>query len=287
MKKLLLICATALFGFGQAHAQLDADDYGFLNHVSFGVSAGTTGIGFQLAAPLSASFAVRAGYSFMPKFKYSQNLNLDKGNLEAFNIGTKSNPNYVHDVDLEGKLNMGDFSVLFDWYPSKRSSFRFTAGAYFGKSDFITITNKNAFMNLDYAGKAGIELSKKPSSPSEYNPAETYTIITDEQGNIDAKVKVNSFKPYIGIGFGRAVPRKRVGLQFDLGVQFWGKPELQTNLMYDEGGAVVTRYEKVQKGRITRSNQDKDYKDLRDALKTAEAITVYPVMTLRLVGRVF
>ena len=27
MKKLLLICATALFGFGQAHAQLDEDDY--------------------------------------------------------------------------------------------------------------------------------------------------------------------------------------------------------------------------------------------------------------------
>ena len=68
MKKLLLICATALFGFGQAHAQLEEADYELFNHVSLGVSAGTTGIGFEVAAPITDQFAVRAGYSFMPKF---------------------------------------------------------------------------------------------------------------------------------------------------------------------------------------------------------------------------
>ena len=139
-------------------------------------------------------------------------------------------------------------------------------------------------MNPEYAGKAGIDLSKTGSSVMA-----KYTIVSDAQGNIDAKVKVNGFKPYIGIGFGRAVPRNRVGVQFDLGVQFWGKPELQTNVMYYDGelGDFVTRYEKVEKGRITRSHEDKDYKDLRNALKTAEAITVYPVMTVRFVGRIF
>ena len=280
MKKLLLICATALFGFGQAHAQLDEDDYGFFNHVSFSVSGGTTGIGFELAAPMTANFAVRAGYSFMPKIKYSQKLTLDKSDLAAFYV----NGHYVHEVDLEGKLNMGDFSILFDWYPSKRSSFRFTAGAYIGKSDIVTATNKEPFMNPEYAGKAGIDLSRTGS-----NIMEKYTIVTDAAGNVDAKLKVNGFKPYIGIGFGRAVPRKSIGLQFDLGVQFWGKPELQTNLMYYDGeqGDFVTRYEKIEKGRITRSNEDKDYKDLRDAVKTIEAISVYPVLTLRFVGRIF
>lgn len=280
MKKLLLICATALFGFGQAHAQLDEDDYGIFNHISLGVSAGTTGIGFQLAAPLTANFAVRAGYTFMPKIKYSQKLTLDKSDLAAFYV----NGHYVHEVELEGKLNMGDFSVLFDWYPSKRSSFRFTAGAYFGKSDVVTVTNKEPFMNPAYAGLAGIDLSKSGSTIME-----KYVIVTDAQGNVDAKLKVNGFKPYIGIGFGRAVPRKSVGLQFDLGVQFWGKPEMQTNLLYydSEQGDFVTRYEKVEKGRITRANEDKDYKDLRDAMKTIEAVGVYPVLTLRLVGRIF
>jgi hypothetical protein len=275
-----LICATVLVGFGQAHAPVDEDDYGFFNHVSFSVSGGTTGIGFELAAPMTANFAVRAGYSFMPKIKYSQKLTLDKGDLAAFYV----NGHYVHEVDLEGKLNMGDFSLMFDWYPWKNSSFRITAGAYIGKSDVVTVTNKEPFMNPEYAGKAGIDLSRTGS-----NIMEKYTIVTDAAGNVDAKLKVNGFKPYIGIGFGRAVPRKSIGLQFDLGVQFWGKPELQTNLMYYDGeqGDFVTRYEKIEKGRITRSNEDKDYKDLRDAVKTIEAISVYPVLTLRFVGRIF
>ena len=280
MKKLLLICATALFGFGQAHAQLEEADYELFNHVSLGVSAGTTGIGFEVAAPITDQFAVRAGYSFMPKFKYSQKLTLDEGDLAAFYV----NGQYVHEVELEGKLNIGNFSLLFDWYPWKNSSFRVTAGAYIGKSALVTVTNKEPFMNPEYAGKAGIDLSRTGS-----NIMEKYTIVTDAAGNVDAKLKVNGFKPYIGIGFGRAVPRKSIGLQFDLGVQFWGKPELQTNLMYYDGeqGDFVTRYEKIEKGRITRSNEDKDYKDLRDAVKTIEAISVYPVLTLRFVGRIF
>ena len=280
MKKLLLICATVLFGFSQSHAQLKAEDYEICNHVSLGVSAGTTGIGFELAAPLTSHFAVRAGYSFVPKFKYTQKLTLDEGNLAAFKV----NGQYVHEVELEGALNINNFSLLFDWYPFTSSSFRITAGAYIGKSDLVTVTNKEPFMNPEYAGRAGIDLSRSGSTVME-----KYTIVSDADGNIDASVKVNGFKPYIGIGFGRAVPRKRVGLQFDLGVQFWGKPALHTNLMYYDGeqGDFVTRYEKVEKGRITRANEDKDYKDLRDALKTAEAITAYPVMTFRLVGRIF
>ena len=280
MKKLLLLCATVLFGFGQAHAQLQEEDYELFNHVSLGVSAGTIGIGFEVAAPITSQFAVRAGYSFLPKFKYSQKLTLDEGNLAAFYVNGK----YVHEVELEGKLNVGNFSLLFDWYPWKNSSFRVTAGAYIGKSDIVTVSNKEPFMNPEYAGKAGIDLSKSGSTVME-----KYTIVSDKDGNVDAKVKVNGFKPYIGIGFGRAVPRKRVGVQFDLGVQFWGKPALHTNLMYYDAnvGDFVTRYEKVEKGRITRSHEDKDYKDLRDALKTAEGIVAYPVMTVRFVGRIF
>ena len=72
MKKLLLVCALATFGLSQSFAQLDEDDYGFFNHVSAGISLGTDGIGIEVAAPLTYNFAVRAGYSFMPKIKYKK-----------------------------------------------------------------------------------------------------------------------------------------------------------------------------------------------------------------------
>ena len=268
MTKLLLICATALFGFGQAHAQLDADDYGFLNHVSFGVSAGTTGIGFQLAAPLSANFALRAEYSFMPKFSYKQNVNV--GSDPAF---------LTNNVDLEGKLDMGDFSVLFDWYPSKKSTFHFTAGAYFGKEKVVSVKNKEPFVKPGNWGTAGLELG---------TASDTYTLVSDKAtGDVEADLKVNSFKPYLGIGFGRAVPKKRIGLQFDLGVQFWGKPEVWSNInaWNDAEGDWVTANQKIDKDKIT--NPDKDYQDVKDAVKTIEKIGVYPVMTFRIIGRLF
>ena len=255
----------ALFGLGQANAQLDEDEYGFFNHVALGVSAGTDGIGFQVAAPLTYHFAVRAGYTFMPKFKYSKGI--DVGKDQAF----LDYPNRQH-VDIEGKLNMSDFNILFDYYPFKRSTFRITAGAYIGKEKPLEVYNTSAFLQPGYYETKGLELG---------TGASPYTLVSDNQGNVKADLKVNSFKPYIGIGFGRAVPKKTIGVQFDLGVQFWGKPEVWANINDDWG---VSKYQKVDKDRIT--NPDKDYKDGKDAIKDIEKVVVYPVLTFRLVGRI-
>ena len=112
-------------------------------------------------------------------------------------------------------------------------------------------------------------------------------MVTDQSGNVKAEVKVNSFKPYLGVGFGRAVPKGRIGVQFDLGVQFWGRPEVLGNMNYvdRQTGEVVTRYEKIKKNRII--NENKDYQDLKDAVKTIEKIGVYPVLNIRINGRLF
>jgi hypothetical protein len=247
----------ATFGLSQASAQLDDEDYGFFNHVSAGVSVGTDGIGFQVAAPMTYHFAVRAGFSFMPRFKYSKSLNLGNNDIGAF---------LTDKVDLEGKLKMSSFSLLFDYYPFTSSSFRVTAGAYIGNGDIVSVTNTNDFINPSYAGKAGINLSRSGSTIQE-----KYVLITDANGNIQAETKVNGFRPYLGIGFGRAVPRKRIGVSGDLGVMFWGKPKL---------------YEK-QTGRdleVTKSDLGSDSDKYFDIMSK---ITVYPVLTIRISGRIF
>lgn len=276
MKKLLIVCMLFAGGITQTSAQdLTPEDYGYFNHLSGGVTLGTEGIGFEVAAPLTYDFAVRMGYSFMPKFKYSKGINLNE-NKGAFTQDR---------VDIEGKLNMGDFKLLFDWYPFRTSSFHATAGFFIGRSTFIEINNTEPFVKDNYKGKAGIELGQYDSS-NPLNEAR-YTLMTDMNGDVQAELKVNSFKPYIGIGFGRAVPKGRIGVQFDLGVQFWGKPELKANMNYvdRQTGEVVTRYEAVKKNRIT--NPDGDYKDLKDAIKTIEKIRVYPVLNIRINGRIF
>ncbi len=265
MKKLLLICALATCGLSQTYAQLDEDDYGFFNHVALGVSAGTDGIGIQVAAPLTYHFAVRAGYNFLPNIKYKKGVNVGT-DVDFVDYPNKQN------VDIEGKLNMGDFNLLFDYYPFQTSTFRITAGAYFGKEKFVEATNANVFLKQSAWGNKGLELG---------TGAAPYTMVSDAQGNVKANVKVNSFKPYIGIGFGRAVPKHNIGMQFDLGVQFWGKPEVWTTIN-DEWG--VSKYQKVDKDRIT--NPDKDYQDVKDAVKLIEKLSVYPVLSFRLVGRI-
>ena len=270
MKKLELICTMAVFGFGQSFAQnLSEEDYGFFNHLSAGISLGTDGIGFEVATPLTYSFDVRAGYSFMPKFKYSTTIDLDDD--PAFIEG-------VHQVDVEGKLNMGNFHLLFDYYPIASNSFRLTAGAYIGNGKLLTVRNLKPFVKEKEWGKAGLELGTGENS---------YTAVTDKKGDAVIDLKVSSFKPYLGIGFGRAVPKGRVGVQFDLGVQFWGTPGVWTNInaLDDKEGSYVTKYMKIDKDRIT--NPKDGYQDAKDAIKTIEKIGVYPVLSLKINGRIF
>lgn len=272
-----MLCVMATLCTSHSFAQqLNTDDYKFFNHMSAGVSLGLDGIGIEIAAPLTYNFAVRTGYTFMPKFKYTDDLDLTNKD------GSLSGAFLEEKVDLEGTLNKNDFKLLFDWYPFKNSSFHATAGFYVGSSTVVKIRNKKAFLKEGYWGNSGIEFGDPTLGP-EYR----YTMISDQEGNVRAEIKANSFKPYVGIGFGRAVPKKRVGVQFDCGVQFWGTPKVLTHMNYVDRntGEVVTRYEKIKRNRIL--NEKKDYQDIKDGIGTIQKIGVYPVLTLRINGRIF
>lgn len=56
-----------------------------------------------------------------------------------------------------------------------------------------------------------------------------YRIPVDQNGNISGGLKVSSFRPYLGLGFGRAIPKKRIGFMFEMGVQFHNTPKVYTN----------------------------------------------------------
>lgn len=267
MKKTLLAVVVALFGIQMAQAQ--KTEFGVFNHVGIGASIGTDGIGFEVSAPLTEYASVRLGYSFMPSYKYTGNFDFDSD--EGF-LRKEDGSGYYDNVDVEAKLNMGDVKVLFDIYPFRNASFRLTTGAYFGKDKFVTAKSTNHFINKGYWGTSGPELG---------NASNTYTIVSDENGAINADLKVSSFKPYLGIGFGRAVPSNRVSVSFDLGVQFWGKPGLWTNIDDNVG----TEYRKIEKDRIL-SKQDW-CEDFKDGLDIMEKVIIYPVLSLRINGRIF
>ena len=153
----------------------------------------------------------------------------------------------------------GGFSIMpnFRMQWGKKSSFFLTAGAYFGGGTLLKINGHSDELKelVAEAGKAGVVIGD-------------YTIPVDKNGNVSGGLKVSSFRPYVGLGFGRAVPKKRLGVMFELGVQFQGKPDVYTD--YGNIGNLLAE-----------ADPDDTFSKIVDKL------TVYPVMKIRLCGRIF
>lgn len=253
MKKFTFLLVAALMALSQSvNAQ---EDKNMFNHLGVGVGVGVlNGVNFELATPVTDYLAVRVGYAFLPSLSYKTDVDIDS-----------DDPTIIADeVEVEGKLNKKDFKVLLDVYPFKGSSFRLTAGAYIGADKLVTARNTEPFLNPADWGTAGIKLGD-------------YRVTSDSQGNVEADIKVAKFKPYLGIGFGRAVPKKRVSFNFDLGVQFWGSPGVWTNTKDDFGN---TSYSKLTK-------KDVDNEDADKVFDIMEKISVCPVISFRINGRIF
>lgn len=250
------------------------------NHVSAGVTVGTPGWGIDVAAPVCDYVSFRTGFTSMPGFKFKPTLNVgDIAAADKNTVGNMEGINYPNEIKVQGKLKFFNWKFLFDVYPFKNSSFHVTVGAYLGNKDLVEITNveDGALMGINQAN-AEIDKYNSGQKTGGVLPAKQikkvgleigdHLITPDENGNAEAEIRVNSFKPYVGIGFGRAVPKKnRFNVQGELGVMFWGKPKLYS-------GDVEITEESVD------GNSGK-------ILKTMSKITVFPVLNLRLTYRIF
>ncbi|MBP3228096.1 MAG: hypothetical protein J6M53_04830 [Bacteroidaceae bacterium] len=241
-------------------AGVKAQDSELFNHLGLGISLGTDGIGFEAATPIGRYVQARTGISFMPAFSYSDDVKL----YTSTDLNTGSEVD--RKVNAKGKLNMTDWKLLFDIYPSTKSAFHFTAGFYLGKKNVVTAKNTEIDPLLVHGG--AILIGGQPFG-------------ANQEGVANIHVRVNSFKPYLGIGFGRAVPRKsRLAVTCDLGVQFWGKPKVYAyNDDILHGGMKEVKYQNI--------DPNSSAADARDAIKIINGISVWPVLNIRLNGRIF
>ena len=78
MKKTNALCLAVMTALATimlpqpVQAQDEVDEFGIFDHVSAGLVIGTTGIGIDVAAPITDYVQVRAGYNFFPTFKYKE-----------------------------------------------------------------------------------------------------------------------------------------------------------------------------------------------------------------------
>ncbi len=249
MKKLLLIVALATIGAWSMQMRAQKEQ-GLFNRLSVGVSASTMGIGVDASTTLNRYFMLRAGIDIMPGITFDTDVDVD--------VPSGSNSTSETTVNLEGALKRTQASLLLSVYPFKRSSFFITGGAYFGGDKLVKIKGHSPELQdlYDrYGEQAGIIIGD-------------YKLPIDENGNVSGGIKVSGFRPYLGLGLGRAVPHKRLGFMFELGVQFHGTPKV-----YSDTGNMDDL--------LGQTNTDDEFSDILDKL------SVYPVLKFRLCGRIF
>ena len=237
MKKSLLFAAVlCAFSALSAGAQV---------HVGLGASIGTDGIGIDAGLTATRWIGVRAGVSFLPSIS-------PKFNVKTYNWVSSSS---AGDVKVKGNIKWSEFKLLLDFHPIFGSGFHITAGAFIGNDMPIKANN------ID------------PIDAQEGLLINDYLVRADANGIARAAVQVKKFKPYLGIGFGKAVPSGRIGFTMDLGVKFWGSPKVMAFSPDDNQYVQALPTDFNESG--------------GNIIKTISKIKVYPVLSFRLSGRSF
>ena len=260
MKKTLILLAClmgALTVSAQKESAVVKTDKMLFNHWSIGLDVGTPGIGADIATTCTDYLQIRAGFAIFPKVTYDKVLKLkdSNGNLPPAILNLPS------EVNTQGKANLSHGDVLLSVYPfrSTRVPVAITLGAYFGTSDIINLKNTDAFtpeqMEVIENGNWGLGL-------------DNYRL-PFKDGQSTPTMRVNKFRPYAGLSFGRAVPKhKRVGFMMDLGVMMWNTPEVKDS--NDKS--------------LTKNDVGEEAGKVIDIVRK---FSVYPVLNFRINGRIF
>lgn len=153
MKKYIFITILSLISLPLFAQEQKSSPYTGGLRGSIALTAGSTGVGLDLSAPVTPWLTVRAGASYMPRvnvpFKYvysvgdveggtTQDISSGKSKFEKMNelmyqlTGTK----IERTVHMNRHTMMDNVKLLFDVYPLKNKHWHATAGFYYGSRTF-------------------------------------------------------------------------------------------------------------------------------------------------------
>lgn len=274
-----------------------------LKHLEVSLTLGTSGVGLDVALPVSQFMQVRLGYDYMPQFKKLLRMNLAGGGEAARQYDGQGNrvrtkfdkiQQYLYEesgmeiddhILLTGQLNMHNLKALVDIYPFKYNKhWHFTAGVYYGpaqlaKADDATESQTTLSLmelyNLDYEKASSSDAIKSYGRltlyPGDKNGKPCLVDPTDD-GSVKISVKTSEIKPYIGVGYtGRLISsRDDWKVSAELGVWIWdGAPKQR---MHD--GTDLSDLSNI-------------YGTLGSCVSVFKALKVYPVLSVRFAKTIF
>ena len=336
MRRLVLSVFVAICGLSasaQNSLQEMLDEYHAFNHLDASITLGTTGIGFDLATPVTNYAQLRVGYSFMPSFhksmyfdvqvgdkpedKYDANGNRVQTKFDKMASVLKQVTGYQVDDEVEmiGRPLYHNLKVMVDVFPFQQDKrWHVTAGFFLGPSKIAEAYNSteampsllavgvyNTFRDRTLASYEGgwpyepiisiggwdltdekiieqlaqrfINYGRMGMHVGNYDDGTAYLMEPGEDGMVRASMKVNAFKPYLGVGYGGRLLKNsdKFHIAVDLGAMFWG------------GSPSIVTHEGV--------NLTKDVSNISgkvgDYVSLAKTFQVFPVLDVRLIYHIF
>lgn len=223
---MVMLLATA---WGSMVAQ-NADDYdyvqgfkrGIFNHLSVNAGVGLEGISIGVAAPVTNFLEIEGGVSMIPAIKPTFDLNIPSQSVTVTQNGVSATINTPDDmkVNTEGnfKRTMGHIKAYV--YPFGGSSKFFVVGGLsFGGKKIATVQGYSEDLKnfaAQYPQYTQQILDAVGANLSGYN------LKLNDDFRINGDIRCKNVRPYIGLGFGRTVPKNRIGFRFESGVQYMG-----------------------------------------------------------------
>lgn len=274
MRKIALMAMLLFAAVGSSFAQnteVEESEYrfsrGIFNHVGINVGAGLEGISVGVAAPITNFFEIEAGLNIMPGFNLKGDVDVPASSFDINQGGqTVTVPIREYTVKAEGDISRTSVNVKAYVYPfGSNTKFFIAGGLSMGGKKIAKVSGESkelaAFINENKNYKDAILDAVAANLGG-------YKVSLNEDGKIDADVRCNSVRPYLGLGFGRLVPKNRIGFRFELGCQFMG-----TLKVYENGQQV---------------DIDQILKDTGndDISKIVKNFKFYPCLKFCLIGRI-
>lgn len=227
MKKLMMVAVILLTSVGSVMAQKEYKR-GFLNHVGINVGAGTEGISVGLAAPVTGFFELEAGVNVMPSFKLSGDLDVDVNTSSLPQVPTVTYPTSAT-IHAEGSFDRTTFNVKANLYPfGGGTKFFIAAGLSIGGEKIAEVSGSCDELR-DFSQKLPTQELKDQFRQAVSANLAGYNLQFDENYNVQGDIRCKIVRPYLGLGFGRLVPKNRLGMRLELGCQFMDKLKVYQN----------------------------------------------------------
>lgn len=282
MKKYYLFLVS-LCSFAAVAAQ---DNMEAFRHLSAGAEVGLHGFGVEVAVPVQKHLVLKAGYNWAPEGDlFNTDININTSDLKSAQEQLEPVHPFTNHFQEETSVNAGvrmgihNYKVMLNWYPFTNGRFYVAGGAYYSAKDENMLelsgqTTQNDWAALNELNSAAVQYGRDPYKMEIEFGSQKYAVSEkDGCGYMEAGFKIDPLKYYLGVGLGRCVPNRLVGLQFELGAMIYHNSVLTCQ------GQKVESIGDALEGSLS--------SDAKEIVEYVDKYPIYPQLTLRLSFRLF